>query len=332
MSLQWTDGFEKYDGNASNADKVYTTATIITSTIAAGRFGGNCLNCNGSGFNIITPQFGNHATWTVGFAFKNINTTGTYELLRFNDALSSQISLVFNGTTDILSVKRGVTTLGTGTKVLTDGAWYYIEIKATIDNSVGAAEVRVSEQTDISLTNVDTQTTVNAYANNFSFMTPGNSYQLDDLYILDGAGSVNTTFLGDIKIETLLPVAEGATAEWTATTGNRNYEAVQTQGDGELISSITNGNVDTYIFNNLLTINTQIKGANVFIMAKNDDSTTHNISATVRQGGVNYFSSTQNINDTAFKYKLFIYEKDPTDTSWSVSNINANEYGVKLVS
>ena len=49
---------------------------------------------------------------------------------------------------------------------------------------------------------------------------------IDDLYICDGTGSApHNTFLGDCRVDTLLPTADGTAQQWTPSTGTHPLHA-----------------------------------------------------------------------------------------------------------
>ena len=130
-----------------------------------------------------------------------------------------------------LTVMRGsdLALLGTGTTPIFADTWYYLELRAVIDPTVGALELRVDGAVDITLANANTQ--AGATGKIDGFLLPGvtvdpasTSWYVDDLYLADGTGPApQNYFLGPIKIETLLPqtdgVAPGSNAGLTPSTG-----------------------------------------------------------------------------------------------------------------
>ena len=61
----------------------------------------------------------------------------------------------------------------------------------------------------------------------------GGGYLIDDLYINNGAGAVNNSFLGDMKVESVNVIAGGVDTQWGVNVPNTpNYQAVQVLADG----------------------------------------------------------------------------------------------------
>lgn len=337
MALRWIDGFESYSGLVSLIPFRYTVGTLNSSLFETGRALGNALGFNGS--SMATPDLGNQATYVVGFGFQNVNMSGStaVTVLQFNDSTTTQIDIRFNPSTKVFSCQRGSTVLGTGTKVINTGVWYYVEVKATIDPSVGVVNLKVNEVTDINLTGQNTRQSSNNYANIITFTgtSGGGRYRIDDLYILDTTGGSNNDFLGDMKVEGIAPNSEGGNTNWTATpTSTPNYQCVETYGDSEYISTGTPTTIDTFNFGNLYNITGDIAAVQVVIWAKNTDSTNHTIKSAIRIGSSNYLAATaQTVDDTAYKAFNFIHETNPATTSvWSTSGVNGAEFGVDLVS
>jgi len=339
MALRWVEGFESYSNLINFVQYRYASFVGGSSTFAPGRALGNSLNFIGN--SLVTPTFGNQAEWFTGFAFRNVNL-GTSNIqmpvLEVRDGTTVQVTLSFNPSTRVFSVYRGplTTLLGTGTFVLTTGAWYYIELDALIDSAVGAANLHVNTVSDITFSG-NTQVSANSYANTFAWKGPlavglGGAYQLDDIYINDSTGGANNTFLGDMKVEAVNVIDSGNYAQWGVNVpGTPNFQAVQVLNDGLYISSNTAGQKDSYVCSNLNKITSDVAGVSAVYWGRNTDSTVHTINSLIRTGGTDYLGTAISITDTAFKAYQEIWEQDPsTSAQWTVNGVGAAEFGVKL--
>lgn len=339
MALKWVEGFESYSNLIGQMANRYQTFTAPTASFQPGRAIGNCLQMNGT--VVVTPTFGNHATWVVGFAFKNVNLSNTNTnmvLVEFRDSTTSQVNVTFNPSTKVFAVYRGASVIGTGTTVASTGSWYYVECKILVNSSTGTAALHVNGNVDVNLSSLNTQVSANAYANTIAIKGPAASsisgaYQIDDVYILDGSGAANNTFLGDMKVEAVRVIEAGNYAAWTPNIiGTPNFECVQVLADGLFVESNTSTNKDSYICSHLNKVDSNIAGVQAIYWARNTDSTQHQIDASVRISGTDYFSSAVTITDTAFKAYQHIWEEDPsTSAAWIVSGVNDAEFGQKLV-
>ena len=337
MALKWVEGFESYSNLVNFLQFRYPIFNVPSASFQPGRAIGNALQVNGTQF--VTPTFTNAGQWIVGFAFKNVNL-GTANinmpLVDIRDLSTAQVTLWFNPFTKLFGAMRGATVLSTGTFAITTGAWYYIEIKGTIDSAVGAVEIHVNTTVDSTFAG-NTQVSANGYANNIGFRGPaavgiGGSYQIDDFYINDGSGIVNNDFLGDMKVEPVNVVKADFYTTWGVNVVNTpNFECVQVLNDGLYTQSNTPGQFDSFECSSLYKITGSIAGVSCNYWARNTDSTTHTIKSLIRIAGVDYLSAATTINDTAFKEFSIIWEQNPaTVAAWIVAGVNGAEFGVDL--
>ena len=186
-------------------------------------------------------------------------------------------------------------------------------------------------------TSQDTKSSSNAYFNEFRIgldnNVSGDEIQFDDLYIIDTSGSVNNDFLGDCKVVTIYPSANGTTNSWTASTGS-NYQCVdeaQHNTDTDYVSSSTATQLDLYAMGDIT--GGTVLGIRVVNVARKDDAGTRTAVQAVRTGSTNYFAgSAYSVGDN-YTYYGNIWENNPNTTSpWSSSEINGMEAGIRLES
>jgi hypothetical protein len=103
------------------------------------------------------------------------------------------------------------TLLATSTNALTAATWHFIELVATIDNTVGTAEVYVngSKTGWIDFTG-DTQNSAAAFSTVIGFGCGNIQVNVDDVYTLTTTGAVPTTRLGDCKSVVKFPGTDAA--------------------------------------------------------------------------------------------------------------------------
>lgn len=337
--LRFVEGFECY----SNVNQVAErwNAVIGTSSFSSGRAGwGQAFYFQGVlGENtsiLSTGVLVNESTWFVGFAFQNGIGSGSYCVLDVRDSSTSQVQLWFNATTNVFFVQNGSgTILGTGSALINNGVWFYIEFSVTIGSS-GSFTTKVNGTTDISGTGV-TQISVNSTANTFAFLKPASwytGYILDDIYILDSTGSINNTYLGEIKTEAIVANGAGSSTQWTPVPGTlANYQAVNGSTAGSYVETSTASNVDLYTFSSLQHITGSIAGVSVVIAGQCSNTNSHGMQSVVKSSGTTVDSSTQTYNSISPAFKGFIQETDPnTSSAWTASGVNAAQYGIKLIS
>ncbi len=337
MALRFLDSFDHY---TTNLQKWTATGGSATITSTAKRTGANGLIVTGtstSAYGSVTKTLSAQDTWFVGVAFQR-PTAGfdrACDFIQTLDAGSMQGSLRVNAD-GTLSVTRNGTVLATSASSLLANIWYFIEFKHVIADSGGVLEGRVNGDVWVTYTG-DTKQTANATANQIMLRGPhqngAGSYYFDDLYILDGTGSVpNNTYWGDTQIEAILPSGAGNYTELTASAGN-NYACVDETApndDTDYVYSSTVDQRDTYAFGNLSVSSATINGIQVLIRARETVAGGGKVARLYRSGSTDDQGSDKAIG-TSYDYLQEIMETDPiAAAAWTASAINGAEFGVRI--
>jgi hypothetical protein len=330
MALRFIDGFDHY----ATADLIQKwngsggTGTITSAAARTGPAGFRLGDSNATITKIIDAQ----ATWIVGFAFRTAAMQANARLIQFDDGPSvSHVDLRTDATTNKLVLTRNGTVLGTSTIVLQNNTFYYIEVKVTINDSTGVAVLKVNGVTEINLSGQDTRNGGNSTADRFTIRGQGGVTDFDDIYICDGTGGSNNDFLGDCKVETLVPTGAGNSTQWAPSTGSnwQNVDDATPNGDTDYNSDGTVSDKDTYAMSNLVTTSGTVYGVQSIVSAKKDDAGSRSIHAVVRSG-----SSETNGSDVtmtaSYVQKQDVFETKPGGGTWSISDVNAMEAGVAV--
>jgi hypothetical protein len=120
----------------------------------------------------------------------------------------------------------GTTLLASSTNALATGSWNFVEVKLTIADSGGVFEVRVNESVWVTFTGDTKQSSSQTTANRILFSSRSTDCGFDDLYICDGTGSVNNTYLGDVRIDTVRPTGAGNYTEFGHQGSSNNWDNV----------------------------------------------------------------------------------------------------------
>jgi hypothetical protein len=146
---------------------------------------------------------------------------------------SQQLGLVVNGTNGIITARRATTVLGSAsTTGLYLNQWNNLECYYVIDDAVGAVTVKVNGKVIIELTNQDTRNVTGdltsfriGYGGTSSYNAAFGFY--DDIFLNDTTGAVDNTWLGDRRIQVLVPSGPGSKTELTRSdTGVANWTLV----------------------------------------------------------------------------------------------------------
>jgi len=225
--------------------------------------------------------------------------------------------------------------LGTSSGHTIEGqAWYYIEIKAKIDSTVGTVEIKVGGIQRLNLTGKNTQNGSNAYvgAYRIRWVNPLLTWY-DDHYVLDTTGSApNNDFLGDRRIDKALVNGAGTHTDFTPSAGAnyQNVDEIPADGDTTYNYSGTVNNQDSYALANLTALGTTINGIRQQAQVRKDDAGTRKCYLQQRSGTTDYNVGSEIILNDVYKTHNRICETDPnTSAAWTESGINALEVGIK---
>ncbi len=337
--LRFIDGFDHYTSDAAVAQKYDALSGTSYYEIfpTTGRREGGCLQLY-SGGAYARKSFEDRNTWIAGFAFKMVElpTSGSV-IYRLIDSTGETQFSVYLTTSGALEARRGTSTiLATSSLSLSAGVWYYIEVKATIHDTAGAAIVRVGEAEVINISGVDTKytSTVGARTVQIGGINVALVYY-DDYYICDDQGTANNNFLGDVRIDTLYPTAPGSSTDFTPTGSANNWDNVNDtnpDGDTGYNSSAVVGDTDLFAFSDLPAVTGTIFGVQANLNARKDDAGTGGMKPVVYLASTEYEGAEKAMLDSYFDHTS-IWELNPnTAVAWTQSDINGAEFGYKVAS
>lgn len=334
--LLFIDGFDHY-ATGDLTKKWQSTASGSIGSTSGRRSGGAYV---GSLFHYLSRALpGSYSTLIVGMAIKSSSTNG-YALYCMNEGSTIHLCLCLNSASK-LELRRGGssgTILATSTQALVSTSFYYLELKATINDTTGSYELRINGTTEFSASGVDTRNggtsgVIDTFMlGNTASTGTGAVATYDDLYICDTSGSNNTNFLGDCRIDTLLPTSDGTYTQFTPSTGTSHYALVDesTPNTTDYNSDATSGDRDSYGFPDLSSLVSQtIFGVQINAAALKTDAGARNLGTMSRLSSTNKDGSGVALG-TSQAYVSEIQETDPASAAWTESNVNAAEFGVKV--
>jgi hypothetical protein len=331
MALVFCDGFDHY--TSAEVGKKWSAGVGSGGSIHSshGRYGkGFMAQPNNPADESISVNVPITATGVVGVAYQCNYGNATDSLLFVNEGAIRHLIVYYDGT--YISVKRGDgTVLGTGTKRFLLNDWRYYELKFTIHDSTGSFELRVNGETSVSATGVDTKNGGTGIPDRVALGTSSagsTNHLFDDFYAASGA-----TFLGDVRVQSILPSGAGNTTQWTASAGS-NYECVDDadpNGDTDYVSETTASEKDTYAFGSLTPTSGTIAGVQVMAYARKDDAGSRSIAPVYRPASTDYDGATVTVGDSYTYYREITEVSPETSAAWTIAEVNGAEFGVKLI-
>jgi hypothetical protein len=206
--------------------------------------------------------------------------------------------------------------------------WRYVEMQYT--PSTGACTIKVDGATAVTGT-VPTTTSVSYIGLKGPGYLIANYNFFDDLYVLDNTGTSNKTYLGDVRVQTLLPSADGSNSGMTTSTGTSHSALVKeaTPNTTDYVYSPSAGVKDTYQFQDLSNITSNVYGVEVTNYAHKDAAGPASMSNVVRIAGTDYVSTSQPLSVSWTANRDLMDVNPATSSNWSASDVNNAEFGVQ---
>lgn len=336
--LIWADGFEsdKYLYKKA-ADGTYVSLTGgDTRTASEFRTGAQSYSIgpnSSSGYYINLGAAAQDDLITVGFAFKYPSSTPIQNISLYNG--SAAIRLTRSG--NIWSVIRDsdAATLATGSGPTTLGQWYYLEFQARFSGTTtGSVTVKLDETTIINATGIQT---LAAIPTQIQIAGTGNSCYIDDVYVTNEQGSVNTGFLGAVKVEAIYPSAAGATTQGVPSSGVNNWDLVNDNPSNTVgyVDLVSTGDQDTYVHTDLPGTylgTTPVKGVFVWAFGIKTDAGGRNLTSLARLSGTEIAADPAamvTLNNISGAMVGDAFEAKPGGGGWTVADVNASEFGLR---
>jgi len=345
---------QKWDGSAGSG------YPGVSASIPGGRFGTRAAHFMNIGLGTLSSNRGlfknfvgsTETTWTVGFAYQPYGYSNGQPVLICGFYESSGTILhvgLWMDSSGHLLVRRGTgTTLATSTYIAPTGAFLYFEFKATVHDTAGAYEVRVNGTNVLSGTGADTRNAGAGVVDRIQFsggigMGDGAeiTYALDDVYMCDSvdsgiSGIPNNTFLGDVRVQALLPSGNGATSNLVGSDGNStdNYLLVDEDppnDDTDYVESATVGQKDTYAYGDLSASSGTVYGVQLCPYARRTDAGARSIATVARLSSTEVDGANKALGSSyTYRDLMDVREAKPGGGAWAIADVNSAEFGVKV--
>jgi hypothetical protein len=344
MALLWVEGCENFGTTIDAAPtpagvvmrKYAGTPSEAVMLIKSGRLGGLSLRCHSTGSYMQPANLTTNATMILGVAlYIEVIGNGNHQAIAFYDETTLGINIRIK-TDGEIKLLRGSTLLATTSGLgLTTAAWYYIELKVLCNTTVGTYELKVDGITVLSATGANTQAGGHAYHTTFrlgQYDAQGGIERFDDIYCLDGSGSVNNDFLGNKRVATIRPNEAGDSAQFTPSAGN-NYECVDevvSDDNTTYVEDSVSGEKDLYGYG-AVEASGLISGVMICTDCRETDASSFTLKTLCKSGNVESEDAGQAVGSIDFVTKKRIVENNPnTDSVWTAAALNVAQFGAKV--
>lgn len=331
-TTDFLEGFEAYQSIAQTLHFRWA-AYNNTPTLGTGRGGGQCIVCVGSTTAlqeyITSVAFTARATACVGFAYYYSGIASASTICSLFDGSTEHLRILRNANLT-LSVARGDgTVLATSTANIIEGAWHYITLDYTINNSTGAVELKLDGVTIASASGVDTQNGGSAQVNVLRLSEraeASNTSYFDDVYV----ASAN---LGDNKVISLSPNGDDDATGWNITGDTLAYTVLADNSDSSFIDTDATNELARLNMGDLPVGYTVINAIQPVVRWDKSDAGTCTGRLNVKSGTTTDTGATKGLTETIVWFGGDILSQDPDTTAdWDSSGVNAVQVEIERVS
>lgn len=342
MTIKFCDGFDHYaeDGVKGTTLEPYLTdngytvrnANDATFAVAPGRrTGAHALQFT------VARNSSTNASLSWGFTY-----TGTYVCFGFAMNASGSrmricrienvIDIDWDVTTGKISVNGDL-----GLNPLILNAWYYFEVECDFAAKTVKIWANNELQLTVDISSVSQPPMATIVWGQVGTAPEAGTQLIDDFYVMDGSGSVNTTRLNPVEITTRAPSAD-ITTEWEivpngATPAPTTHWSVVSQlqprkANAPYLQSNTAGATDLYRSNTVLPTNNKVFAVSIIAYARKGDVDDRKIGLLVQPDG-GTASETQLSLTESYKYYQATFETVPGGGEWNQGNVEALQFGIR---
>ena len=354
MALLFIDGFDHYDTQAVDAfgDAWLSRGKAAYLSPQATRINGRRPSSYalrlpiGAGGGYVKNLDATKTSLIVGAAVRTVpfqNTGDEPLLIGVRDVNSQVAHLVRIGEDARVKLYRWTGSGSSGyeqlisTSAVTAPArgWHYVELQVTQGTSNGVLSVRINGILAIQMAAQNTLQGGGQLLTAFVGAVPGQScpvtLDVDDLYILDATGTINNTFLGDVRVDALHAQANGSLNQWTASPlASTAWEAVSDELESTAISAASAGLRQSFDVAPLPVMATPaIYGVQLTMLARKTDAGLGKVKGLV-VSGAQTATSADIILQEQLAWHSTLFERNPNGSvQWTEGSFNAAEFGVE---
>ncbi|BAO82910.1 PKD repeat protein [Serpentinimonas maccroryi] len=219
--------------------------------------------------------------------------------------------------------------------------WHYIELQVTQGVSNGVLSVRLNGILAIHMTAQNTTQGGGQLLTAFIGAFPGQpcpvTLDVDDCYIADTTGTINNSFLGDVRVDALRAQANGGLNQWTvipvANLGNMAaWAVVSDEDEATAISAPSAGLRQSFDVEPLpVMASPAIHGVQLTLLARKTDAGMGRMRGLAVSGAQSAVSP-DIILQEQLAWQSALFERNPNGAvQWTQAAFNAAEFGVESV-
>lgn len=348
MALLFVDSCDLYASREQIARRWEPNATTVSHlnvSATDGRWGGRAIQLASAGTGRILRHIPPRQTVILAFAarFTRTDNPVNQAFIVLYDPTWTQIVIAIDFLEGRYRCYRGwfdteIAQSAVDFAAVAKEQYHWFELKVTIDATSGAVELRRNGAVLLTFSG----NTKGAPTGDITRVQLRSMYQssnnrvdvwLDDIVIADDLGGQNADFLGDLRISTLVPVADTAEKAWTPSSGSDNFSRVAEippDDDTSWVASATPGDRDLYAMAPLGVTPLAIRGLQQTVLARKDDAGDRALSLVLKSGAEVAVASPV-VLGSSYAFTETIHEQDPaTGEAWTPAAVDTVQAGLEV--
>ena len=346
MAVLFMDSFDLYSSKAQVIAAGWGSEhpTNIDFSTSSGRFGGGCLTYSGGTTGWVAPVLvAAGSTITIAAAlFVNLTGGSAADVVILGQSSFSDnaFRLDVNASGDLSAYNRsGVQVGSTAVAALTDDSWHWFEMQVVIGTTIsnGSIEVKINGTSVITATSIDTRGSNVPNVAHISFRGSSGDTRWDDIIIMDGTGVGMNGFIGDSKIDVLIPNSDSSPSDWTASAGS-DFQCVDdgiggSNDDTDYISSSTVGQVSEFQMSNFADNPTAVYCVQARARARKEDAGERTFRLYI-ESGATVDNGVEMGGTIGYSWRRNgVWNRNPNGSVvWNKNTVNALKVGAEIVS
>jgi hypothetical protein len=348
MALLFLDSCDLYATREQIARRWESNATSLSYlnvSATAGRWGGRAIQLVSTGTGRIIRHIPPRQTVILAFAarFTRTDNPVNQAFITLYDPTYTQVVIAIDFLAGRYRCYRGwfdteIAQSAVDFAAVAKEQYHWFELKVTIDATGGSVELRRNGAVLLTFSgNTKGAPTGDVTRVQLRSMNVSSSNRvdvwLDDIVIADDLGGQNDDFLGDLRISTLVPVADTGQKDWSPSSGSSNFSRVAEippDDDTSYVSGATPGDRDLYAMTPVGMTPLSIKGLQQTVLARKDNAGDRALSF-VLKSGTEVAVGPATLLGTSYAFTETMHETDPaTGAACTPAAVDAVQAGMEV--
>lgn len=361
MTLQWYEGFDVCRNSASILRRYAAESVAGTWSWVAGVLQGFAMSSTTTNGSLVFPVqsddeyiIGIRVNWVTASTISNAAAANADRICTLRIGATQQCKWVHTrDATDAtkwrVSLVVGTTIIATS-QALFGGQSYYLEMKVkmnTVATANGTYELKINQAVEFTGSGVTTASggasdQVDTIQLDFDSSGTG-SITVDDLYVLNTAGSVNNTYLGDQVVEEALATSDGPVLNFSIfpSSPTTHFDKIDDPAtaapddDATYVLSSVAAQKDFWGFGPLTFLQGNLNGIQISASLRLTSAGSRNFHFRHRNsGGTEGAGSSTALTQTSYApEKSTVFERNPISPGtavWTVTDVNTGFFGLQV--